>query len=75
MSEITFLCAGSVGVGLWGTNRNMSLGVNGKMRVGGFKLGQYTHVSSFLRRQVDFQCPRDLILPVEKLFGFSYSSL
>ena len=29
-----------------GTNMNMSLDVNGKIRVGGFKLGQYTCLHS-----------------------------
>lgn len=52
ISENTLLCARSKRVGLWGTNMDMSLDGNGKIRVGGFNLGQYT--SSFLRRQVTF---------------------
>lgn len=46
MSEMTLLCAGSMGVGLWGTKINMSLDVNGKIRAGGFKQGQYTCLHS-----------------------------
>lgn len=42
---IALLCAGSMGVDLWGTDMDMNLDTNGKIRVGGFKLGQYT--SSF----------------------------
>ena len=42
--EITLPSAGSMGVGLWGTNTNMS--INGKIRAGGFKPGQYTCLHS-----------------------------
>lgn len=38
ISEITLLCAGSMGVGLWGINMDISLDVNGKIKVGGFRL-------------------------------------
>lgn len=59
ISEITLLCAGSM---VWVCGELtwiISLDVNGKVKVGGFKLSQYT--SSLLRRrQVAFQLPSDL---------------
>lgn len=44
ISEITLLCAGSMG--LLETNINMSPGINGNFRAGGFTLGQYMGLHS-----------------------------
>lgn len=46
ISEITLLCTGCTGVGLWGANMDTSLNGNGKIGAGAFKLGQYTCLPS-----------------------------